>query len=255
MTARGFAAALAVESRKAVTARVPVVTALLLVLGVAAICLSTRAAATSGDPDIVAKLGPVVAAGGWDGFLSAALQVTAAGGAGACGILLSWSVGREFADGTITGLFALPVSRATIAAAKFVVYLVWSIIVAVAVTIVLLTAGIAAGLGLPPSAVLGTALRIPVLLVLTACMVIPVAWIATLSRGLLGGIAAAIVLVASAQVLVFTGAGQWYPPAAPALWALDPTPSAALSIAVGMSVPVVFALLTLDSWRRLQLDR
>ncbi|WP_285116722.1 ABC transporter permease [Leifsonia sp. fls2-241-R2A-40a] len=255
MTPRGLAAAVAVEAHKTVSARVPVVTAVLLIVGVAAICLSTRAAATSGDPDIVAKLGPTVAAGGWDGFLAAALQVTAAGSAGACGILLSWSVGREFSDGTIAGLFALPLTRATIVAAKLIAYFVWSIVVAIALTVVLVAAGAVTGLGPPPPGILETALRIPVLLVLTACMVLPVAWVATLSRGLLGGIATAILLVASAQVLVFTGAGQWYPPAAPALWALDPTPLAGMSVAVGMWVPVVFAALSLSAWRRLQLDR
>lgn len=255
MNARGLGAAVSVELRKTLAARVPMTTVLLLILGVTAICLSTTIAAASGSPDIIAKLGPIVAAGGWAGYLNAALQVTAAGSAGACGILLSWSFGREFSEGTIAGLFAIPVSRVAIAASKLIVYLVWSIVAAVAVTTVLFAAGLLAGLGAPTAADIGVAVRLPLLLVLTACMAIPAAWVATLSRGLLGGIAATIALVVSAQVLVFSGAGPWYPPAAPALWALQPSDTTGIATAVGLLVPAAFAFLTLVAWRRLQLDR
>lgn len=255
MSAGGLGAAVSVEGRKLIAARVPLATAILLVVGVTAICLSTTVAAETGSPGVVAKLGPLVAAGGWPGYVNAALQVTAAGSAGACGILLSWTFGREFSEGTVTGLFALPVSRGSIAASKLIVYLAWSVVAAVAVTISLFTVGLLAGFGVPEPADLGAAARLPVLVVLTSSVVVPVAWVATLSRGLLGGIAATIALVVSAQVLVFSGAGSWYPPAAPALWALDPTGANTVAVAVAFAVPVVFTGLTLFAWRRLQLDR
>jgi ABC-2 type transport system permease protein len=255
MSTLGLGAAVAVEGRKLIAARVPVVTAVLLVVGVTAICLSTTIAAASGSADIMAKLGPLVAAGGWPGYLNAALQVTAAGSAGACGILLSWSFGREFSEGTISGLFALPVSRVAIAASKLAVYLLWSVVAAVAVTVALVVAGLAAGLGTLTAADVGVASRLPVLVVLTACMATPAAWVSTLTRGLLGGIAVTIGLVASAQVLVFAGAGPWYPPAAPALWALQPTGTNGIAVLVGLLLPLVFVCLTFVAWRRLQLDR
>jgi ABC-2 type transport system permease protein len=236
-------------------ARVPLTTALLLIVGVTAICLSATVATASGSPEVIAKLGPSVAAGGWAGYLNAALQVTGAGGAIGCGLLLSWSFGREFSEGTITGLFALPVSRATIAAAKLIVYVIWSVVVAVLATAVLLSGGLAAGLGIPAAADFGVAVRLPLLLVLTAFMAIPVAWVATLSRGILGGIAAEAVLVTSSQVLVFSGSGSWYPPAAPALWTLDPSASAGAAVAIGLVLPAAFTCLTLLAWRQLQLDR
>jgi ABC-2 type transport system permease protein len=255
MKVGGLIAATAVEFRKTLASRVPLFTALILVVGVSAICLSTTLAAAHGSPEIVAKLGPIVAAGGWAGYLNAALQVTGAGSAGACGILLSWSFGREFSEGTITGLFALPVSRVSIAVSKFIAYLVWAIVVAGAVSAVTLLAGLAAGLGAPTASDFGVAARLPLLMVLTALMAIPVAWVATLTRGLLGGIAATILLVVSAEVLVFSGSGPWYPPAAPALWALQPTGDAGIATAAGLVLPVVFLGLTLILWRRLQLDR
>src|SRR5436305_1967101 len=118
MTTHGWSAAISVETRKLVAARVPLVTVGLLAIGVTAICLSTIVAVVNGSPEIAAKLGPLVAVGGSPGYLNAALQVTAAAGAGGCGIVLSWSFGREFSEGTISGLFALPVSRGVIASAK-----------------------------------------------------------------------------------------------------------------------------------------
>jgi len=251
----GLGAAISVEGRKMLAARVPVVTAILLIAGVTAICLSTTVATTSGSPDIIAKLGPLVAAGGWPGYLNAGLQVTAAGSAGACGILLSWSFGREFSEGTISGLFTLPVSRVAVASAKLIVYVLWCIASAVAVTGVLILAGLVVGLGAMSVADVGVVVRLPLLMLMTACMVIPAAWVSTLSRGLLGGIAVTIGLVASTQVLVFTGAGPWYPPAAPALWALQPTQTNGSAALVGLLLPAVFVFLTGLAWRRLQLDR
>ena len=255
MTAHGWAAALSVEARKLLAARVPLVTLGLLAMGVTAICLSTIIAVSNGSPGIIAKLGPLVAAGGWPGYLNAALQVTAAASAGGCGILLSWSFGREFSEGTIAGLFALPISRGVIATAKMITYLLWSIAAAVIVSAALVCGGLAAGLGALDAADFGVALRIPLLVVVTAGMAVPAAWVATLTRGLLGGIATTIVLVASAQVLVFAGVGAWYPPAAPALWALQPTAENGVALLVGMLAPVVFLGLTVVAWRRLQLDR
>ena len=79
------------------------------------------AAATTTDPQLLAKLGPV-ATGDWQGFLLGAAQITGAGGLGGFAVVLAWMFGREFGDGTITGLFALPVRRTTIALAKLLVY-------------------------------------------------------------------------------------------------------------------------------------
>ena len=255
MTAHGWSAAVSVEARKLLAARVPLVTLALLAIGVTAICLSTILAVSNGSPGIIAKLGPLVAAGGWPGYLNAALQVTAAASAGGCGILLSWSFGREFGEGTISGLFALPVSRVVIATAKMITYLLWSIAAAVIVSAALVCGGLVAGLGALDAADVRVALRIPLLVVVTAGMAVPAAWVATLTRGLLGGIATTIVLVASAQILVFAGVGAWYPPAAPALWALQPTAENGVALLVGLLAPVVFLGLTVVAWRRLQLDR
>ena len=61
-------AAVAVEARKARSARVLWATGSLLVVGVAALAGVTVLAARSGDAELVAKLGPVAAGGGWSGW-------------------------------------------------------------------------------------------------------------------------------------------------------------------------------------------
>ena len=55
--------------------------------------------------------------------------------------------GREFGDGTITGLFALPVRRSTIALAKLLVYSVWAIVMSLSLAALLVIVGLIAGLG------------------------------------------------------------------------------------------------------------
>jgi ABC-2 type transport system permease protein len=141
--------AFVVEARKAVAARVMVVTTLLLVLGVGAMSAGLTAAATNGNERVLAKLGPEASIGGWDGLVGAVTQITAAAGVLAFGVALSWMIGREFADATVTGLFALPVSRTTIVTAKLLVYLLWTVGVAVLLVLVVALVGLVMRVGGP----------------------------------------------------------------------------------------------------------
>ena len=119
--------AVAVEFRKARSSRVLVSTGVLLAVGVTVLAAAMVAAARTGDTEIVAKIGPEAATGDWSALLAVAIQITAAAGVLAFGVGISWLYGREFADGTIPGLFGLPVGRGAIATAKLLVYLVWAI--------------------------------------------------------------------------------------------------------------------------------
>ncbi len=111
-------AAIAVEARKARSAHVMLWTTVLLVAGVGALALGILAAVASGEEQVIAKLGPLAGVGGWAGLVGIVVQITAAGGLGAFGVALSWMFGREFADGTVAALFAMPVPRAAIALGK-----------------------------------------------------------------------------------------------------------------------------------------
>ncbi len=134
------------------------------------------------------------------------------------GFLTAWVFGREFSDRTAKELLALPTSRGTILAAKFVLLAVW-------------TQGLALwifGLGL----VIGLAVDIPggstnmaavsfgyfMSIAFMNYLLMPwVAYTASLGRGYLPPMAWIVFTLASAQLLVVMGWGEWFPWAIPAL--------------------------------------
>lgn len=248
-------AAVAVEFRKARASRVLWSTGVLLAVGVTVLAAVMVLAARSGETEILAKLGPQAASGDWPAFLSVAVQVSSAAGVLACGVGISWLFGREFADGTIPGLFGLPVSRSAIAAAKLLVYLVWAVVVALALAVLLLGAGLAVGLGAPDTDALVGLTRQVALGTLTALIAVPCGWAASLGRGLLPGIATAVGILVISQVSVIADVASWVPFVAPAFWAIHPNVETAVALVVVPIVPVVFGAATVLVWRRLQLDR
>lgn len=213
------------------------------------------AAATTTDPQVLAKLGPV-ADGDWKGFLLGAAQITGAGGLGGFAVVLAWMFGREFGDGTIAGLFALPVRRTTIALAKSIVYVIWVTVMSLLLAVVLGVVGTLAGLGAIEGETPAMLLRQVALGVMSVAITFPVAWAATLSRSVLGGVSVAIGLVVVAQVSVLAGLGGWMPLAAPALWAISlGTGVSPVQLSLLLPFGAIFVVLTTASWRRLQLDR
>lgn len=247
-------AAIWAEAVKLAGSTVGRVASVAIVVGIAVLSASMLlAAATTTDPQLLAKLGPV-ATGDWRGYLLGAAQITGAGGLGGFAVVLAWMFGREFGDGTIAGLFALPVRRSTIALAKLIVYLVWAVAMSLLLAIVLGLVGTLAGLGPIGTGTLEALARQAALGVMSVAITLPVAWAATLARSVLGGVSVAIALVVVAQVSVLAGLGGWMPLAAPALWALG---TAVTPVQLALLIPfgAVFVALIAQSWRRLQLDR
>jgi ABC-2 type transport system permease protein len=251
----GLGIALRAEARKFRSSRAALATSALFVGGLVALSVTFAFAAQAGNVTALAKLGPLADGTPWQVLSGSAVQIAGAGGLFACGIVVAWSFGREFTEGTISGLFALPVGRATIALAKILVYLAWSAGLAIVATAAVVVAGLVAGLG-PLDADTGGALaRLPVLIACCGLIALPAALLATLGRGLLAGIGAVAVIVVVAQISVFAGAGPWFPLATPALWAIDPASVPAAAWMLVPVLPVAAAALTALAWRRLQLDR
>ncbi|TXK17038.1 ABC transporter permease [Homoserinibacter sp. GY 40078] len=247
--------ALRVEWSKTRASRVVAATTGLTVAGIAAIVLAFRAVAAGGDPDLLAKLGEAGAAPGWPGLTATALQVSGPALLLGITVLVSWFMGREFADGTVTGLYALSVGRGQLAAAKLVLAVLVSAVMGAVLALVLLVGGVILGYGLPSADDAAVLVRLAVLAPFSAVVATPVALAATIGRGLLAGVATGFVLVAAAQVLVVAGAGPWFPTAAPPLWALMPDAVAPLAVVVALAVGVLVGVITGWMWRRLQLDR
>ena len=66
------------------------------------------AAMHAGDTDMGRKAASMVTSPGWDGYTGLGATSVSATILLAVGVVMSWSVGREFTDGTIVGLFAIP---------------------------------------------------------------------------------------------------------------------------------------------------
>jgi ABC-2 type transport system permease protein len=248
--------ALVTEFTKFVRATVVRATTIIMVLGISLICSSMLLAVGTADPQLAAKLGPLIDPGGWVGYFTLAAQVTGAAALLAYGVVLSWLFSREFSEGTITGLFAIPVSRPTIVTAKLAVYFGWSVVTSAALVLTLIVLGLVGGLGSVPADVVPAIARQFVLTVLTAVIATPAAWAATAGRSVLAGIGTTIGILVLSQVTVIAGAGAWFPFAAPALWAIsNGTDATIVQLALVLPVLGLSIGLTLHAWHRLQLDR
>ncbi len=248
-------AAIWAEALKVAGSTVGRIGSIAIVIGISVLTGSMLLAVHSDDPQLLAKLGPV-ASGDWNGFLLGAAQITGAGGLGGFAVVLAWMFGREFGDGTITGLFALPIRRSTLALAKVLVYATWAVVMSVLLGLVLILVGASCGLGALSDDNWATLARQVALGVMSAAIALPVAWAATLSRSVLGGVSVAIGLVVVAQVSVLAGLGGWMPLAAPALWALSGgTGTSPIQLLLVVPFAGAAILATALAWRRMQLDR
>src|SRR5690625_5958954 len=99
-------AAIRVEALKLSHSLVTVIATLALVAGMFALLGGITAGIASGNEELIAQAGPAASLD-WDGLLAGAAQITAVTAVLGFGIVLGWIFGREFTDGTITGLFAL----------------------------------------------------------------------------------------------------------------------------------------------------
>jgi ABC-2 type transport system permease protein len=172
------------------------------------------------------------------------------------GIVLAWSVGREFVDGTVTSLFAQPVDRVVVAGAKVAVALAWAVGCCVVVAGELLVVAVVSGAVLDGLA--GPTARLVVVSLLGVVLALPTAWVATVAKSYLGAIAALMGLIVVTQVVTAAGAGRWWPWAAPSLWVGMGGPEARAGIGplqLALVAPVaLLSLLALGRWwRRLEL--
>lgn len=189
------------------------------------------------------------------GLLNLLGQILTIGGVFIFGILAVWIFGREFADHTIKDLLALPTSRTSIVAAKFIVTAAWSALL----TGYTFAAGIlaAAILRLPgwSWSVIGTGLiQLFAAAAMTVGLIGVLALAASAGRGYLTGIAAMILVVFTAQVIAALGYGQYYPWSVPALYIGVAGPTAgtvgAPGIAGVIAVSVASIAATLAWWRQ-----
>lgn len=213
-----------VETRKAIRARMPLWTglgSLFMPAGFALLILLAK------HPELTAKLGLIgakanlttYASASWSTYLPLTSEIVAAGGFVLYVLAASWVFGREFADGTVKDLLAVPIPRRSILAAKFILLAIWS----AGLTILMECASLALGglLRLP-----GGSARIFLgnfgIAAVTGLMVIavglPFAWVASLGRGYLLPVGMAILTAAATNLIAVIGMGPYFPWAIPGLY-------------------------------------
>jgi ABC-2 type transport system permease protein len=213
-----------IELRKATRSRMPLFTALgflVLACGLAFLMFIYK------YPTFARSIGLISAkanlAGGtatWPYFLGVLGQAIAIGGLGLFSLVESWVFGREFVDGTLKDLLAVPVARATILLAKFIVVVLWSLLLTVMLFLVSLLLGTAIGLSQGTTDVFwhGT-----VTLAIAACLAIvdvfPFALIASVGRGYLLPMGIVLLVVVIGNVVAVAGWGNYFPWVVPALYA------------------------------------
>lgn len=213
-----------IELLKAARSKMPVLTALgfLLVPLVGAFLMIIYK-----DPEFARQAGLIGAKanlfGGsadWPTYLNLLAQAIAVGGIMLFSLIGSWVFGREFADGTAKDLLAVPVSRGSILAAKFIVVAVWCALLTVMIYFVALALG---ALLVLPQVSPGLYLRAGITLAITAGLVFlsltPVILFASVGRGYLPPMGIAMVALLFANLAGVIGWGHYLPWSVPALYA------------------------------------
>jgi ABC-2 type transport system permease protein len=217
-----------IELRKVLRSRVPIFTALgfLMMPLIGALLIFIYK-----DPQLARQLGLlgtkanlVVGSADWPGYLTLMVEFTALGGFFFFCLAISWTFGREFTDGTLKDLLAVPVPRFDIILAKFIVVALWCAALIAETYIVGLILGAVIQL---PGGSLTVILHGTGLLALTTIMaialVMPFGFFASIGRGYLLPIGIAVLTLILGNLSITLGWGEYFPWSVPAL-VLQETP-------------------------------
>jgi len=218
-----------IEMRKAIRSKMPLWTALgsfFMPFGIAFLIFVSK------NPEISKNLGLISAKANllafstadWATYMGLYGQLIAAGGFILFILIISWIFGREYIDGTLKDLLAIPIKRQSILLAKFAVTTVWC----AGLTLVIYIFGIILGALLKlPGGSTGVIFQGSVTIFITAGLVIlvvmPFALFASIGQGYLLPIGIAVLTLMMANVVVIVGWGEYYPWAVPGLYAQGKT--------------------------------
>lgn len=218
-----FSSALWVETLKLRRSKVPLFTAIgfsipPLIGGLFMIILKDPARAQSMGL-ISAKAQLTVGVAEWATLFNLLAQATAVGGMIIFSVFTAWVFGREFSDHTAKELLALPTSRETIIAAKFMVVAVWTFLLTLFCYILGLIVGQLVDIpGWSQALLRSASIDILGAGIFTILLLPYVAYFASAGKGYLPSFGWTILTVALAQIVVITGWGDWFPWSVPALF-------------------------------------
>jgi ABC-2 type transport system permease protein len=213
-----------IELRKAIRSRMPLWTglgSLFMPLGMAFLIFVAK------NPEIFQKLGLVSAkanlmaysATDWPSYLVLFAEIISAGGFFFFVMAISWVFGREFTDGTLKDMLAVPVQRSSILLAKFIVVAAWCAVMAIIIFILGLVVGAIIQL---PGGSISVLLHGSTVTAITVCLVIavvlPFALFASVGRGYLLPMGMAVLTLIMANLMMVLGWAEYFPWAIPTLF-------------------------------------
>ncbi|EPH03314.1 hypothetical protein HMPREF1531_01373 [Propionibacterium sp. oral taxon 192 str. F0372] len=211
----------------------------------------SAAALYLGDTPTGRKVTSMMTGPGWSGFTSIAAMAISITMMLTTGIVMAWSAGREFTEGTIHGFFAIPPRITTIIAAKVLVIWAWAATVCFTTTVIVVTGGIL--LGFPVGEAPAHGLALFVVGTLTATGTTPSMWAASRWRSPLAGIAITLALMVVSNICAGFGLGTMIPWAIPVLWATPGSGVGRTSLVLPALVSVVSVFTVHHRWNRLEL--
>lgn len=212
------------------------------------------------DPDLAKSLGFISAKANimgnadWASYLDLLAQAIAIGGLVVFGFVISWIFGREYSDRTIKDLLSLPISRSIIVFSKFIVAVLWCLILSILVLVLGLIVGKVVDIPDWSFGIMIQGILIFVICcILTILLSTPVAFFASVGRGYLSPIGFMVFTIVLAQIIAVTGYGEYFPWAIPALISgadgSGITMIKASSIAIVVSTSIVGLIGTMFWWR------
>ena len=155
----------------------------------------------------------------WSSYLGILAQVVGVGGVIIFGFVISWVFGREYSDGTAKDLLALPVSRARIIQAKFLVYLLWCMALVLFNLLLGFIIGLLLGLpGFEWSFLTRDLYTYFITTLLTILIGTPVALMALMGKGYMAPLGFLVLSIVFAQIISAVGFGTYFPWAIPGIY-------------------------------------
>jgi len=250
-----------IELRKAIRSGMPLWTALgslFMPLGIAFLIFVSKNPAISQKLGLVSAKANLIAysATDWPTYMGLSGQMIAAGGFFLFVMAVSWVFGREFSDGTLKDMLAVPVQRASILLAKFCVVGLWSVALSVLMFVTSLLVGALICLPGASALVLVTSsLKMLVTAGLVIAGSLPFAFFASVGRGYLLPIGMAILTLMLANLVVVLGWGEIFPWAVPVLYAQGESVLPSLSYWSVLVTGLVGMLATYVWWQNADQNR
>jgi len=155
----------------------------------------------------------------WPSYLSILSQAVGIGGVLIFGFIASWLFGREYSDGTIKDILALPISRTKIINAKFIYYIIWCFALVFSNLLIGLVFGFLLQLDGWSTTMFIANLKIYCTTTFLVLLLnTPIAFFAIWGRGYLTALGIVALLLVFAQILGAVGLGTYFPWSVPGIY-------------------------------------